>query len=48
MRLFACQHKTRETVWIRELQRHANTAKGIARVFIVTPEAGEEAGIWPG
>ena len=30
VRLFACQHKTRETVWIPELQKHANTAKRIA------------------
>jgi hypothetical protein len=43
VRLFACQHKTRETVWIPQLQRHANTAKRIARVFIVTPKAGEDA-----
>jgi hypothetical protein len=43
VRLFACQHKTRETVWIPELQKHANTAKGIARVFIVTPKVEEDA-----
>jgi hypothetical protein len=43
VRLFACQHKTRETVWIPELQKHANTAKRIARVFIVTPDAEEDA-----
>jgi hypothetical protein len=43
VRLFACQHKTRETVWIPELQRHANTAKRIARVFIVTPEPDKNA-----
>ena len=33
LRIFACQHKTRETVWIAELQKHANTAKAIARIF---------------
>ena len=38
IRLFACQHKTRDTVWIPELQRHANTARSIARVLIVSPE----------
>src|SRR5262249_29655572 len=43
VRLFACQHKTRETVWIPELQRHANTATRIARVFIVTPKAQADA-----
>jgi glyoxalase-like protein len=43
VRLFACQHKTRETVWIPELQKHANTAKRVARVFIVTPKADEDA-----
>lgn len=43
VRLFACQHKTRETVWIAELQKHANTARRIARVFIVTPKAEEDA-----
>ena len=37
LRIFACQHKTRETVWIPQLQRHANTAKAIARVIIVSP-----------
>jgi hypothetical protein len=38
VRLFACQHKTRETVWIPQLQKHANTAKRIAEVMVVTPE----------
>jgi len=37
VRLFACQHKTRETVWIPELQKHANTAKRIAEVMVVSP-----------
>lgn len=43
VRLFACQHKTRETVWIPELQKHANTAKRIKTVFIVTPKAEQDA-----
>ena len=43
VRLFACQHKTRETVWIPELQRHANTARRIAKVFIVTPDVDADA-----
>ena len=37
VRIFACQHKTRETVWIPQLQHHANTAKAIARVVMVSP-----------
>lgn len=36
LRIFACQHLTRETVWIPELTRHPNTARHIARVEIVT------------
>src|SRR5262249_23467512 len=43
VRLFACQHKTRETVWIPELQKHANTAHRMARVFVVTPKAEDDA-----
>jgi Glyoxalase-like domain len=43
VRLFACQHKTRETVWIPELQRHANTARRIARIIIVSPEPKKDA-----
>jgi glyoxalase-like protein len=43
VRLFACQHKTRETVWIPELQRHANTAKRIAEVLVTTPEPEADA-----
>lgn len=43
VRLFACQHKTRETVWIPELQKHANTAHRIARVFVVTPKVEDDA-----
>jgi hypothetical protein len=41
MRIFACQHLTRETVWIPELQSHANGARRIARIEILTadPEA---------
>jgi hypothetical protein len=43
LRIFACQHKTRETVWIPELQVHANTAKRLKKVFIVTPEPEKDA-----
>ena len=43
VRIFACQHKTRETVWIPELMRHANGAKRISEVLIATPEPAKEA-----
>jgi catechol 2,3-dioxygenase-like lactoylglutathione lyase family enzyme len=35
MRLFACQHFTREAVWQPDLQRHANGAVRIAEIEIV-------------
>lgn len=43
VRIFACQHKTRDTVWIPELMRHANAAKRISEVLIATPEPAQEA-----
>jgi hypothetical protein len=43
MRIFACQHKTRETVWIPELMRHANGAKRLRQVLLVAPEPAKEA-----
>jgi Glyoxalase-like domain len=43
VRIFACQHKTRETVWIPQLQKHANAAEGIERVLIVTPTPQDDA-----
>ena len=43
MRIFACQHKTRESVWIPELMQHANGAKRLRRVLLVTPEPAKEA-----
>ena len=43
MRIFACQHKTRETVWIPELMRHANGAKHLEQVLLVAPEPSKEA-----
>lgn len=43
MRIFACQHKTRETVWIPELMRHANGAKRLRQVILVAPEPAKEA-----
>lgn len=41
--IFACQHKTRETVWIPELMRHANGAKRLKQVLITTPEPAKDA-----
>jgi catechol 2,3-dioxygenase-like lactoylglutathione lyase family enzyme len=43
VRIFACQHKTRETVWIPELMKHANGAKRLRQVLIVAPEPAREA-----
>ena len=43
VRIFACQHKTRETVWIPELMKHANGAKRLKQVLIVAPEPAKEA-----
>jgi catechol 2,3-dioxygenase-like lactoylglutathione lyase family enzyme len=39
MRIFACQHLTRDTVWIPELQKHANGASRIARIEVVSGDA---------
>lgn len=43
VRIFACQHKTRETVWIPELMQHANAAKRIRQTLIATAEPAREA-----
>jgi hypothetical protein len=43
VRLFACQHKTRETVWIPELMKHANGAKRLKQVVIVSTGPAEDA-----
>jgi hypothetical protein len=43
VRIFACQHKTRETVWIPELMRHANGAMWLQQVLIVTPDPARDA-----
>ena len=43
LRIFACQHMTRETVWIPELMRHANAAKRLKQTLIVSPEPGQDA-----
>ena len=38
LRLFACQHLTRDAVWIAQLQRHPNTATRIDRVELLTDD----------
>ncbi len=43
VRIFACQHKTRETVWIPELMKHANGARRLKQLLIATPEPGKDA-----
>ncbi len=43
VRIFACQHKTRETVWIPELMTHANGAKRLREVLLVAEEPAKEA-----
>jgi hypothetical protein len=43
VRIFACQHKTRETVWIPELMKHANGAKRLRQALIVSPEPSKDA-----
>jgi hypothetical protein len=43
VRIFACQHKTRETVWIPELMKHTNGAKRLEQVLLVAPEPAKEA-----
>jgi hypothetical protein len=43
LRIFACQHKTRETVWIPELQKHANAAKSLKQALVVSPDPAKDA-----
>lgn len=43
LRIFACQHLTREAVWIPELQTHANTASHIGRIEILSLNPSREA-----
>src|SRR4029079_19074954 len=43
VRIFACQHKTRETVWIPELMKHAHGARHLKQVVIVSPEPAKDA-----
>ena len=43
LRIFACQHKTRQAVWIPELMQHANGARQLRQALVVTPEPAEDA-----
>ncbi|NYT61716.1 VOC family protein [Alcaligenaceae bacterium] len=43
LRIFACQHHTRDTVWLPHLQQHANMATGILRIEIIAPDPGATA-----
>ena len=38
LRMFVCDHQTRELVWRAPFQRHANGAQGIAEVAIVSED----------
>jgi hypothetical protein len=42
LRIFACQHKTRETVWIPELMKHANGAKHLKQALVVSAEPAKD------
>jgi len=43
LRIFACQHKTRDTVWLPELMHHGNGAKRLRQVLVVSPEPAQDA-----
>ena len=43
VRIFACQHKTRDTVWIPELMKHANGARRLKQVLLAAPQPAKEA-----
>jgi hypothetical protein len=43
VRIFACQHKTRESVWIPQLMKHANGARRLSRILVVSPEPARDA-----
>ncbi len=43
LRIFACQHKTRESVWIPELMKHANGAKRLRQALVVSSEPAKDA-----
>ena len=38
LRIFGCQHHTRDAVWLPELTRHANTVAGIRRIEAIAAD----------
>jgi hypothetical protein len=45
LRLFACQHHTRDTVWLPHLMKHANGARHLRQVLVVAPDPAAEAAL---
>jgi hypothetical protein len=43
LRIFACQHKTPDTVWIPELMKHANGARRLRQALVVSSEPAKDA-----
>jgi hypothetical protein len=43
LRIFACQHLTREAVWVPEWQKHANTARRLDSVEILSADPKADA-----
>jgi catechol 2,3-dioxygenase-like lactoylglutathione lyase family enzyme len=43
VRIFACQHKTRDAVWIPQLMKHANAAQRLRQALVVSPEPAKDA-----
>ena len=43
VRIFACQHKTRDAVWIPPLMKHANGAQRFRQALVVSPEPAKDA-----
>ncbi|KIZ34217.1 MULTISPECIES: VOC family protein [Rhodopseudomonas] len=43
LRIFACQHRTRDAVWIPELKQHANSVTGLKRVIVLSPKPESDA-----
>jgi Glyoxalase-like domain len=43
LRIFACQHKTRNIVWIPELMKHLNGAKRLRQTLVISPDPAKDA-----
>ncbi|MGO1163174.1 VOC family protein [Brucella pseudogrignonensis] len=41
--VFMCQHKTRDTVWVPELLKHANGANGLAAIIAISADPAKSA-----